>query len=169
MQWHVASSQLLPKPNLQIHSADTDRNMSSTGSVLSLSNSAWKLNAVLPIQVSINIALITALLRKTAFSDSLLSPAPVPTGTIPYLCLFLLVMTLRIIVALGLANNDKSTYDNETPRKSNIAEHLGEALFKLTSVCPQQCNRSSFSGDRSSHRSIQPCTWCYYFRQAQYV
>jgi hypothetical protein len=40
-------------------------------------------------------------------------------------------MTLRIIVVLGLANNDKSAYDSETPRKSNTVEHLGEALFKL--------------------------------------
>lgn len=40
-------------------------------------------------------------------------------------------MTLRIIVFLGLANNDKSAYDSETPRKSNTVEHLGEALFKL--------------------------------------
>jgi hypothetical protein len=64
MQWHVARSQLLPKLNLQLHSADTDRIMSRTASVLSLSNSAWKLNAVLPIQVSMNIALITALRKQ---------------------------------------------------------------------------------------------------------
>jgi hypothetical protein len=38
--------------------------MSRTASVLSLSNSAWKLNAVLPIQVSMNIALITALRKQ---------------------------------------------------------------------------------------------------------
>lgn len=104
-------------------------------STLSLSNSAWKLNIIMPTSLVLNIVTI-ATLRKTAFSDTLLSLAPVDTHKIPYLCLFVVVqiwMFTRLVIPFSLSNRATKSvyYENKTPRLQNTVDYLGDILYKL--------------------------------------
>lgn len=102
-------------------------------SVLSISHSAKKVNAFVPLQVITNVFIITSLLQ-SSLSDALLSLVPVTIDKVPYFCLFLLLllwMFTRIAVVLGTANTRKPGYDNETPRRTNTVEYLGDELYTL--------------------------------------
>lgn len=102
-------------------------------SVLSFSNSTWKLNVIFPLQFAVNVAIID-MLRKSAFSGALLTLAPVSLEKTPYFCLFVLIQIwalTKILVALGLANSSKRNYENKAPRRMNTVEYMGDSLYKL--------------------------------------
>lgn len=102
-------------------------------STLSFSNSAWKLNIILPLQVAVNVAMISTL-RKSAFSNTLLSLAPVDIEKVPYFCLLSLIQIWALtknVLVLGLANSCKRGYENKTPRRMNTVEYMGDYFYKL--------------------------------------